>query len=95
MSAGKGGRERRMTTRVVAIASELGNVSAGLKEKGYQVVPLAGTDLTQVDAVVVSGVSNNLMGVADTSTKAPVIEARGLSTDEIADQIARRTGELG
>ncbi|MGE5509410.1 MAG: YkuS family protein [Chitinophagales bacterium] len=75
---------------VVAVASELGNVAARLKAAGYTVVSLQGTDLGQVGAVVVSGVSDDLMGIQTTVTKAPVIDANGLTEEEILETVSER-----
>lgn len=79
-----------MVRRVVAVATELGNVRAALKERGFTVVDLEGTDLGQVEAVVVSGVSDNMTGVQDVETPAPVIEAAGRSADDVAEDVAGR-----
>jgi hypothetical protein len=79
-----------MDRRVVAVAAELGNVRAQLEERGFKVVALEGTDLSRVDAIVVSGVSDNLTGVADISTEAPVIAATGRSAAEVAEDVAER-----
>lgn len=76
--------------RTVAVASELGNVWAQLRDKGYTVVDLEDADLSQVDAVVVSGVSDNLLGVQNVETQAPVIEAAGRSAAEVAEVVAGR-----
>lgn len=79
-----------MSQRVVAVAAELGNVRAQLEQRGFRVVDLEGTDLGRVDAVVVSGVSDNLMGVQDISTEAPVIAASGRSAVEVVEDVAER-----
>lgn len=76
--------------RTIAVASELGNVRAQLRDKGYTVVDLEDADLSQVDAVIVSGVSDNLTGVHDIETQAPVITAAGLSAGEVAEVLAGR-----
>lgn len=79
-----------MDRRTVAVAAELGNVKAQLEARGYAVVDLEGTDLKQVDAVVVSGVSENLTGIQDVETDAPVIDAAGRSAAEVAGMVAER-----
>lgn len=79
-----------MGKAVVAVASELGNVAARLKAAGYTVVGLRETDLKQVGAVIVSGVSDDLMGIQTTVTKAPVIDANGRTEDEILETVAER-----
>lgn len=79
-----------MERRVVAIATELGNVRAELEAQGFIVVDLGGTDLKQVDAVVVSGVSENFTGIQKVETTAPVIDASGRSAEEVASDVAER-----
>lgn len=46
---------------------------------------------TEVDAVVLSGADQNIMGMQNIVTKAPVINASGLSPEEIWNEIQRRT----
>lgn len=79
-----------MERRVVAVATELGNVRAELEAQGFIVVDLGGTDLKQVDAVVVSGVSENFTGIQKVETTAPVIDASGRSAEEVASDVAER-----
>ncbi len=79
-----------MGRRIVAVATELGNVRAQLEARGFTVVDLAGTDLKQVDAVVVSGVSDNLTGIQSIETEAPVIAASGRGAAEVAEDVAER-----
>ncbi len=76
--------------RIVAVATELGNVRRQLEARGFLVVDLEGTDLKQVDAVVVSGVSDNLAGFQDIETEAPVIAASGRGAAEVAEDVAER-----
>lgn len=57
-----------------------------LKSEGYEVIsPYRGQK--DVDAVIVSGMSNNFMNVQDTSTAAPVIDASGKSPEDIVKRI--------
>ncbi|HHW15018.1 MAG TPA: YkuS family protein [Firmicutes bacterium] len=79
-----------MDRRIVAVATELGNVRAELEAQGFTVVDLEGSDLKQVDAVVVSGVSDNLTGVQKIETTAPVIDATGRSAEDVAADVAER-----
>ncbi|MDI6871650.1 MAG: YkuS family protein [Bacillota bacterium] len=79
-----------MDRRIVAVATELGNVRAQLEARGFLVVDLDGTDLKQVDAVVVSGASDNLTGIQNVETQAPVIDAAGRSAAEVAEDVAER-----
>lgn len=78
-----------MDNKKVAVAEGLSGLGRLLREEGYTVVsPDAGEE---VIAVVVTGMDNNLMGMQDIQTMAPVIDAAG----QTADQILERIRELG
>lgn len=71
----------------IAVDSGLTNVSQALKSAGYQVVNLKNVQLENVQCIVVSGGAENIMGIQTTLTKAPVINAEGLSTEEIVQRV--------
>ncbi len=78
--------------RKIAIEPALGNVRDYLIDEGYDVqsMDLSGrslNNLNQFDAIVVSGLSTNLLGMSDTDTKAVVINADGLTPPEVADRL--------
>ncbi|MFK2826756.1 YkuS family protein [Bacillus sp. B190/17] len=81
-------------TKKVAVEQSLTNVTEALRGKGYEVVDLqsaADIQNTQNCSVyVVSGMDSNMMGIHDTSTKAPIIEATGMSADEICREVEER-----
>jgi hypothetical protein len=57
-----------------------------LRGEGYQVIsPYRGQ--RDVDAVIVSGMSNNFMNIQDTGTSAPVIDASGKSPQDIVERL--------
>lgn len=75
----------------IAIEPALSNVRDYLSDMGYNVVDIdvnkeAGS-LRGFDAIVVNGVSTNLMGMSNTRSKAPVINADGLTPEQIAQEI--------
>ncbi|GIN21300.1 YkuS family protein [Siminovitchia fordii] len=75
----------------IGVEEGLTNVSQALQEKGYQVISLSGTsDLNNVDCCVVTGMDSNIMGIETTSTQVPVIEANGLSADEICQKVDQK-----
>ncbi|MDI3280613.1 MAG: YkuS family protein [Bacillota bacterium] len=76
----------------VAVSYELGQIRALLQEKGYEVVDLEVGEkaLPKVDAVVVSGLSENLLGREDRLTGAPVIDARGRQAEEVLWDLGKR-----
>lgn len=75
----------------IGVEEGLSNVSKVLEEKGYQVVSLSnGSDLNNVDCCVVTGMDSNIMGIEATSTQVPVIEASGLSADEVCQKVEQK-----
>ncbi len=73
----------------VAVEKSLGNVRNYLQEKGLAVTDLdaAKNNLDEFDAVVISGQDDNFMGIHDTSTRASVINARGMDVEDVYKQI--------
>lgn len=56
-----------------------------LKREGYEVVsPYRGQD---VDAIVTTGIDNNVMGIMDIKDTAPVIDASGKTPEEIIKRL--------
>lgn len=78
----------------VAVSYELGQIRSLLRERGYEVVDLeiGAEALGKVDAVVVSGLSENLLGMEDRLTEAPVIDARGRQAEEVLWDLEKRLG---
>lgn len=71
--------------KTIAVEDTLTNVREFLKSNGYRVVRLAGRQ--EADAYVVSGMDNNLMGMQDRSTKAPVIDASGKTPEQVLNSL--------
>lgn len=76
----------------IAVEQNLTPVKDYLSDKGYQVDCIRVSDETSVklkgyDAIVVNGLSNNLLGIQDTMTGAVVINAAGLTPEEIGKEI--------
>jgi len=77
----------------IAVEKGLSNVSNYLKSNGYQVHEIdfgKKNDRDQIDnfdAVVLSGMNNDFVGIENTLTKAPVIIASGLRPEDIKAQI--------
>ncbi|WP_168198255.1 YkuS family protein [Crassaminicella thermophila] len=76
----------------VAVEKSLENVKNYLNNKGFDVADLesATTNLKNFDAIVVSGQNSNLLGMHDTSTKASVINAKGLTVEDIYEELNNR-----
>ena len=71
----------------IAVEASLPQVKETLSKEGYQVMTLDASNADQCDCCVISGLDQNMMGIADTSTKAPVINADGLTANEVLDQV--------
>lgn len=81
--------------RKIAVESQLSNVRTFLADKGYDVYEFqhntGGQDtFFGVDAVVISGIENNLLGMHDIKTEGLVIEASGMTPQQIFDSIEQR-----
>ncbi|MEH7884820.1 MAG: YkuS family protein [Mesobacillus sp.] len=79
----------------IGVEQSLTNVSAALREKGHEVVELRQeADAQGCDFCVVSGTDSNVMGMQDVSIQGSVIEASGLSADEVCRQIDQKSGNI-
>lgn len=75
----------------IGVASSLTDVKNALTEKGYDVVELKNeNDVSGCDCCVVTGLDSNMMGMHDTFTQGSVIEASGLSAEEVCRQVESR-----
>ncbi|MCP3738409.1 YkuS family protein [Rossellomorea sp. BNER] len=75
----------------VGVEQSLQNVVQALREKGHDVVELKQeSDANNCDCCVVTGLDSNVMGIQDAVTKGSVIEASGLSADEVCQQVESR-----
>lgn len=79
----------------IAIEPKLTPVKEYLTKKGYQVESINLSDkpsknLESYDAIVVTGLNSNTLGIQDTETKAVVINADGLTPEEVAKELERR-----
>lgn len=72
----------------VAVDQTLENVDALLRSEGYQVIPLSG-DLSQVEAVVVNGLTENLNAIEEVVTASTVIDGSDLSAEQVLEQVQR------
>ncbi|MFJ7976892.1 YkuS family protein [Peribacillus sp. NPDC096379] len=75
----------------IAVEGSLTNISEALREKGYDVVELKQeSDAQNVDFCVVTGLDSNMMGIQEASAKGSVIEASGLSADEVINELENK-----
>ena len=74
----------------IAVEHSLTDLSKMLRANGFDVVDL-GNWQQQVDAVVITGLDENIMGMQSKSiTGAPVINANGMTTMEIFHAVNQR-----
>ena len=78
----------------IAVQKGLTPVQEYLAEHGYDVETIDFDTFSNVqeedyDAVVVTGMNNDFLGMQDTATGAPVIDATGMTPEEIYEQIQR------
>lgn len=69
--------------RVIAVEDTLGNIRQMLENEGYEVLRMGDDGFKEADAVVVSGLEDNYMGIEDRQTEAFVLNARGRQPEEI------------
>lgn len=79
---------------IVAVSDELDPVADALRRRGYRVVRLHEADRDgerdHLLAVVVSGRSDDVAGIQTTRTAAPVIDAAGMTAEEVVELVERR-----
>ncbi|MCK9221863.1 MAG: YkuS family protein [Limnochordia bacterium] len=78
-----------MTKKTIAVEENLGNVKAVLQERGFDIVSVDRMS-SDVQAVVISGMDENLMQIQDRVVGAPVISAAGRTAEEVLAEIQRR-----
>lgn len=72
----------------VAIEEGLENVRRAIEAKGWQTVPLRPDTIRSADAVVLTGMDDDLFGDETIRTQVPVIAATGLSAAEIVRRLS-------
>lgn len=75
----------------IGVEESLTNIQDALREKGYNVIQLKREeDARGCDICVVTGLDHNMMGMHDTHTAGPVIDASGMSADDVCREIEDR-----
>ncbi|MDF2626398.1 MAG: hypothetical protein K0R39_229 [Symbiobacteriaceae bacterium] len=81
--------------RRIAVQDGLTPVEQELRSRGFQVTKFTNGTMSNVDGAVVTGMSNNVMGIADTNgNKFPIVEANGLTAIEICDSLEARFSQF-
>ncbi|WP_274362558.1 YkuS family protein [Paenibacillus thermotolerans] len=70
----------------VAVENSLGNIKDALHNSGYEVMDMSG-NLEACDCCVISGEDKNMMGMTDRATQASVINAQGMTEDEVIQRV--------
>ncbi|MFZ5990090.1 MAG: YkuS family protein [Bacillota bacterium] len=81
--------------RKIGIEDDLEPVKEYLTNKGYEVKNIDFAEDTskltnKFDAFVVTGINSNMMGIHDTSTKAVIIDAAGMSPEQVYHELESR-----
>lgn len=71
----------------IGVEDSLGQVKQQLQSSGHEVVSMEDKNC---DCYVISGQDRNMMGIAEAVTSASVINAEGLTADEIVQQVNQR-----
>jgi hypothetical protein len=75
----------------IGVEGSLTNIQQALRDRGYNVVELNnGANAQNFDCCVVSGLDTDVMGMQDALTKGSVIEASGLSAEEVVKRIENK-----
>ena len=69
----------------IAVEPTLGDVIQTLQANGHEVVSM--DNLENVSCCVISGQDENMMGVANAVTNAAVINARGMTAQEVLERV--------
>ena len=77
-------------SRTIGVEQSVSNVENALKAKGYEVIQLRNEqDAKKCDACVITGQDRDVMGISDPVIDGPVIDAHGLSADEVVQRIEK------
>jgi peptidase E len=77
----------------VAIEKNLHNVKQMFEDQGYQVDTIDDTQIDTIgtisnyDAIIIAGGNKDFMGIEDTNTKSPIINAEGKTAQEIFKRV--------
>jgi hypothetical protein len=77
----------------IAVEQTLGNVKSILEKNQFEVVDLNLTQQTYVPDIscyIISGQDKDVMGIADKQADLPVINAHGLTENEVLQQVKER-----
>lgn len=73
----------------IGVENSLGDIKQYLESQGHQVMEMNEANLKSCDCCVISGQDQNMMGMANAVTKAPVINADGMTAEEVLQEVQR------
>jgi Uncharacterised protein family (UPF0180). len=80
----------------IGVEKGLSNIADYLNSQGFSVeilneqVGSNNAKFNNLDAIVTSGLNSNMLGIHDTSTKIPVINADGMTQEEVKNIIQQK-----
>lgn len=78
-----------MDKKKVVVSDVLSHVKSALQDQGYEVLGMNGLNQNPA-AIVVSGLDDDMMGIQNVEVNAPVIDANGLSANEVLTELKKR-----
>lgn len=76
-----------MLRRIILVEPALSNVRSILEDEGFRTLELSPGTMVRGDAIVLTGLDNNIMNIQDIETDVPVINASGKTPAEIVEEI--------
>ena len=77
----------------IAVQEGLKTFKDYLSNKGYSVEVIKNNDsfnnFKNFDAVVLSGMNKDFLGIQDTKTRVPVIDATGMTPEDVYNQLSK------
>lgn len=77
----------------IAVEESLSDIKQALQNNGHEVVSMTANNLSNIQYLVITGQDNNIMGISEAATNASVINADGLTAEEVVEHIDRRAGK--
>lgn len=81
-------KERITIDQIIAVDDDLANVRQYLQENGYETTSLD-RGLHKASVIVVSGMDSNVFGDQEITAEIAVIEATGLTAEEVLEEVER------
>jgi hypothetical protein len=74
----------------VAVEGNMQDVKSALQNSGHEVVTMDEQSVNNCQCCVITGQDKNVMGMADRATQASVINAEGMTAEEVVAQVNQR-----